>query len=203
MNLLSKNKKNFINNFNTCNKNEFVKKSNFRFSENSNNNSNSDNLLNDNSNSGLKEDNPEEIKFNINIKKKENFRILQDYFYEGQVDATKVLPKSNREEMNLLNIPEYRELYKNFSVVINDQQLNELDEIKHDVLENDKKYKYGLMAKNEMNFNEIIVFNQEEAIPKTATESLFELLNMDKDSSYEGLVLKFRNEFQHGKLNLK
>jgi len=145
------------------------------------------------------QDEPENYNFNVNIKKKENFRILQDYFYEGNIDGSKVLPKKNQEEGNLLNIPEYRELYKNFSVVIREDQYHEIDEIKHDVIENDKKYKYGLMAKNEMPFKEMVVFNQEEAIEKTATENLFELLGMDKESSYESMVLKFRTEFQHGK----
>ena len=49
-----------------------------------------------------------------------------------------------------------------------------------------------------MPFKEIIPYNQEEAIPNTSTENLFELLNLDKDSSYESMVLKFRTEFQHG-----
>lgn len=83
-------------------------------------------------------------------------------------------------------------------MVIREDQYPEIDNIKHDVVENDKKFKYGLMAKNEMPFKEMVLFNQEEAVDKTATESLFELLDMDKESSYESMVLKFRTQFQHG-----
>jgi len=139
--------------------------------------------------------------YNVYLNKKENFRILEDYFYEGNIDKSKILPRKNQEEINLLNIPEYRELYKNFSLVIREDQFHEIEDIKHNVVENDKKYKYGLLAKNEMPFKEMVVFNQEESIPKTATENLFEILGMDKDSSYESMVLKFRNEFQNGNFN--
>lgn len=137
--------------------------------------------------------------YKINIDKKENFRILQDYFYENNIDRSKVLPRKNEQEASLLDIPEYRELYKNFSLVIREDQLNELDNIQHDVTVSDKHYKYGLTSKNEIPFKELVVFNQEEAAPKTPTESLFEILELDKESSYESLVLKFRTQYQHGK----
>lgn len=177
-----------------------IKQTKFSFSE-------LKNEMNENNSSEKKDNNlledEKEIQdvpqnYNVNIKKKENLRILKDYFYEGNIDRTKVLPKKNQEEINLLNIPEYRELYKNFSLVIREDQYHEIDNIKHDVVENDKRYKYGLMAKNEMPFQEIVVFNKEDEVEKTATENLFEILGMDKESSYESMVLKFRTEYQHG-----
>ncbi len=191
-----------------------LKKSNFFFSEKEKHKNNNFNNNNDiaaasseiktEKNNNLLED-EKEIKdepenYSVNIKKKENFRILQDYFYEGNIDKSNVLPsKRNQDEVNLLNIPEYRELYKNFSLVIREDQYHEIDNIKHDVVENDKKFKYGLMVRNEMPFKEMVLYNQEEAVEKTATESLFELLEMDNESSYESMVLKFRTHFQHGK----
>lgn len=92
-------------------------------------------------------------------------------------------------------------MYKNFSLIIKDDQIDELDNIDHNVTVKEKYLKYGLSAKNEMPFKEIIPYNPEEAIPNTSTENLFELLNLDKDSSYESMVLKFRTEFQHGIYN--
>jgi len=144
----------------------------------------------------------QEENYKINLKKNNSF--FNDYFYENSIDKSSILPNSNKKEASLLDIPEYRELYKTFSVVLRDENLNELDNIKHDVKENDKYYKYGLIAKNEMPFKELIVvdqMNEENAnLTNTPNQNIFKLLELDKDSSYESLVLKFRNEFQNGKL---
>lgn len=111
------------------------------------------------------------------------------------------MPKSNQKEANLLDIPEYRELYKNFSVTLHDEQLNELDDIKHDIKEDDRYYKYGLTAKNEVPFRDLILVEDKDkdGLMNTPNQNIFELLDLDKDSSYESLVLKFRGEFQHGR----
>lgn len=152
-------------------------------------------------NSKNTEKQPEEENYKINLNNENNnIRIFQDYFYENSIDKSRVLPKSDQKEASLLDIPEYRELYKNFSVVLRDEQLNELDNIKHDIKENEKFYKYGLTAKNEIPFKELVIVDQEkENLSNTANQNIFELLDLDKDSSYESLVLKFRNEYQHGK----
>jgi hypothetical protein len=53
-----------------------------------------------------------------------------------------------------------------------------------------------------MPFKELIVSGEQkenENLTNTPNQNIFTLLNLDKDSSYESLVLKFRNEFQHGK----
>lgn len=145
---------------------------------------------------------PQEENYKINLNQDSNdLRIFQDYFYENQVDKSRVLPKSDQKEASLLDIPEYRELYKNFSVTLQNEQLDELDNIKHDVKENDRYYKYGLTAKNEVPFRELVLADQdkEENLTNTPNQNIFALLDLDKDSSYESLVLKFRNEYQHGK----
>jgi hypothetical protein len=156
-----------------------------------------------NNNQNIFEDsNSENYKININNENNNNnIRIFKDYFYENSIDKTRILPKSDQKEASLLDIPEYRELYKKFSVVLQNEQLSELDNIKHDVKENDRYYKYGLSVKNEMPFKELIVSmdqKENENLSNTPNQNLFVLLDLDKDSSYESLVLKFRNEFQHG-----
>jgi hypothetical protein len=93
----------------------------------------------------------------------------------------------------------YREFYKNFSLYVADDMSQELDTIIHNEEKNGKFYKYGLPAKNELPFNQLVPKEDiEEPLPTTATESLFQLLGLDSDSSYESLILKIQSEFNHG-----
>jgi hypothetical protein len=105
-------------------------------------------------------------------------------------------------EQPLIDNEAYRELYRNFSVYIGEQSSKELDIIVHNEERNGKLHKYGLPAKNELPFTELIPQEEADELPKTSTESLFELLELDKDSSYESLILKFQGEFNHGKNNV-
>jgi hypothetical protein len=131
--------------------------------------------------------------------------VNDDFSYQKNISNDKVIKLSNRKEINkedparpLIENESYRELYKNFSVVANEQTLAEIDEILHNKTHEGKEYKYGLPAKNEISFNELMIKPEEETIPKTSTENLFELLELDKLSSYESLLLKFKETFNHG-----
>jgi hypothetical protein len=110
-----------------------------------------------------------------------------------------------QDEINLTNssLPlieneAYRELYRNFSLYVNENLINELDTIPHNEKVDGKEYKYGLLTKNELPFTDLIPKEEVEVIPKTSTENLFELLELDKDSSYESLLIKFQQTFSHG-----
>jgi hypothetical protein len=72
--------------------------------------------------------------------------------------------------------------------------MKELDEIPHNVKVGNIEYKYGIPAKN-LPFTEIIPKMEEPAIPNTITENVFELLGLDKNSSYESMLLKSQEEF--------
>jgi hypothetical protein len=63
---------------------------------------------------------------------------------------------------------------------------------------NNKEYKYGLPTKNETLFSELVPVEEEPKLPNTSTENLFNLLSLDKESSYESMILKFKEEFNHG-----
>lgn len=94
-------------------------------------------------------------------------------------------------------------MYKPFSLTLQESALEEFDNILHNETLNGKEYKYGLNSKNDTSFNELVVVKStegEEAIEKTANENLWELLNLDKESSYESLILKFSEEYNHGKI---
>jgi hypothetical protein len=93
----------------------------------------------------------------------------------------------------------YRELYKNFSLTVTEEMLRELEEIPHNEKINEKEYKYGLTTKNEIPFSELVPLTEEPVIPNTSTENLFTLLDLNKDSSYESLILKLNEEFNNGK----
>jgi len=73
--------------------------------------------------------------------------------------------------------------------------MNDLDNIKHDIIEGNIEYKYGVPSKNVLPFTDLIPAPEQPILPKTATENLYELLEMDKDSSYESLVLRYHQEF--------
>jgi len=156
-------------------------------------------------------------KFNFSEKNKKFNSIPnspdENFFYEkSQISEAQNLISVNKKESKLkskLSIQEpteqplveneaYRELYKNFSLYIGEHNSRELDEIKHNQEENGKLYKYGLPAKNELAFTELIPAPEEPELPKTSTENLFDLLELDKESSYESLILKIQSEYNHG-----
>jgi hypothetical protein len=76
--------------------------------------------------------------------------------------------------------------------------INDLDDIPHNKLINSKEYKYGLPIKNETPFSELVPLAEEPKFPNTSTENLFDLLSLDKESSYESMILKFKEEYNHG-----
>ncbi len=132
---------------------------------------------------------------NINIEK-ENSNII------SIAKDSKFIEKMRMEETAekpFIDNEAYRELYKNFSLFIGEETSKELDTIIHNEEVNGKKYKYGLLAKNELPFTELIPKDEVEEIPKTSTENLFDLLDLDKESSYESMILKIQQEFNHGK----
>lgn len=128
----------------------------------------------------------------------------EDFSYAVKLDKQVQLKErkfTNNENAfkPLIDDENYRELYKNFSLTITNETIKELDEVVHNEVLEGREYKYGLPRKNELSFNELIIKPEtEETFPKTATEGLFDLLELDKDSSYESLLLKFKNTFNNG-----
>jgi hypothetical protein len=108
------------------------------------------------------------------------------------------LPKKKKADTPLIENEAYRELYKTFSLTVTEEMLNELDDIPHNQSIGEKEYKYGLTIKNELPFSQLVLLPQEPVLPNTANENLFDLLNLDKESSYESLVLKYKEEFNNG-----
>jgi hypothetical protein len=92
----------------------------------------------------------------------------------------------------------YKEIYKNYSLTIMEDEMNELDNLRHNVIENNIEYKYGVAVKNTLPFSALIPAKDVYELPKTATENLFDLLEIDKDSSYESLILKYHQEYNTG-----
>lgn len=117
---------------------------------------------------------------------------------EKNKNAMSKLKLSEDNSQPLIENEAYRELYKSFSVIVTDDLLKSLDEIKHNQKENDIEYRYGLPVKNNTPFTALVPKTEEEELPKTGTENIFSLLDLDKDSSYESLLLKFQMEFNHG-----
>lgn len=90
---------------------------------------------------------------------------------------------------------------KNYSLKI--VNTSEIDEIHHDEEIKGTYYKYGLPLKNEIYkphqayLQELKQNEKEQAL--TATENMMELFELNKDSSYESLVLKYNQNFNNGK----
>lgn len=125
----------------------------------------------------------------------------KEFTYYKNIDEKNLLTvdgKSNKPAVSLLDNEAYRELYKSFSLTVNDVMINDLDNIPHNKLINNKEYKYGLPTKNEIPFSELVPIEEEPKLPNTGTENLFNLLELDKESSYESLLLKFKDEYNHG-----
>jgi len=79
-----------------------------------------------------------------------------------------------------------------------EDDIKDLDNIKHDIIEGNIEYKYGIPSKNIIPFTELMPIEDKPELPKTATENLYDALEIDKDSSYESLVLKYHQEFNTG-----
>ncbi len=110
--------------------------------------------------------------------------------------------KMNLEEESsqpLIENEAYRELYRNFSLYTNEEESKSLDIIYHNEEINGKEYKYGLLAKNQLPFTDLIPHEEEDELPKTPNENLNSLLEIDKETSFESLLLKIQLEYNHGK----
>ena len=145
------------------------------------NNKNSDMYFYENANVGGTEDQ----KNLINLKK------------DSKIKSKMVI--NEHGERPLIENETYRELYKNFSLYVGEEMSKELDTIAHNQEQNGKVFKYGLPAKNELPFTELVTLEEKVDLPSTSTENIFSLLALDKDSSYESLIIKFQSEFNHGK----
>jgi hypothetical protein len=126
----------------------------------------------------------------------------KEFTYYKNIDEKNLLTVANKKNnpVSLLDNQDYRELYKSFSLTVNEVLQNDLDDIPHNKLINNKEYKYGLPTKNEILFSELVPIQEEPKIPNTSTENLFDILNLDKESSYESLILKIKEEYNHGKV---
>jgi hypothetical protein len=148
----------------------------------------------------------------LNVDRKNNQTMNDNFFYDKEnIDNTSShiisieknknmvskLKLNEDSSMPLVENEEYRELYRNFSLIVSEDLMKSLDDIKHNQKDNDVEYKYGLPSKNNTIFTALIP-KEEEEYPKTSTENLFSRLQLDKDSSYESLLLKFQIEFNHG-----
>lgn len=137
----------------------------------------------------------------INKNSKENNLFMENSSNSQQIIEKNVNSSEDKEEFipNVEN-ETYRELYKDFSFFVIEDNMKELDDIPHNKLIDGREYKYGLTSKNELIFTDLIPKLEEDIIPNTMTENLFELLELDKESSYESLLIKFQNNFNHGKI---
>lgn len=152
----------------------------------------------------------ENIKNNNNTKEEEKFfydKNLENAFNANKMISVKIDPKMKSKlslneptDQPLIENEAYRELYRNFSLYIGEENSKELDTIVHNEEKNGKLHKYGLPIKNELPFTELIPQEEVNEQPKTSTENLFDLLELDKESSYESLILKFKGELNHGKI---
>lgn len=130
----------------------------------------------------------------------------RDIFQEVDQDEKSLINRSHYEEIRefqaskpLVENEMYRELYKNFSLTVTEELARELDTVAHNEKIGDKEYKYGLPVKNETQFKDLIVRDEEtEELPKTENEKLWELLDLNDESSYESLVLKVQDQFNNG-----
>jgi hypothetical protein len=129
----------------------------------------------------------------------------KEFTYYKNIDEKNLLnvAKNSNGSSSLLDNEAYRELYKSFSLTVNETMINDLDDIPHNKLINSKEYKYGLPSKNETPFSELVPVAEEPKFPNTSTENLFELLSLDKESSYESMLLKFKEEYSHGNSIIK
>jgi hypothetical protein len=110
------------------------------------------------------------------------------------------LPKKKKPtNAPMIQNEQYREIYKAFSLTVTEEMLKELDDIPHNESINDKEYRYGLSVKNEILFTGLVPLPEEPTLPNTGTENLFNLLSLDKESSYESMLLKFKDEFNTGR----
>jgi len=149
----------------------------------------------------------------LNVDRRNNQTINDNFFYDKENIANTSSPiisiEKNKNMVSKLKLnedssqplienEEYRELYRNFSLIVSEDLMKSLDDIKHNQKENDIEYKYGLPSKNNTIFTALIPKEEEDEFPKTCTENLFSRLQLDKESSYESLLLKFQIEFNHG-----
>ena len=93
------------------------------------------------------------------------------------------------------------ELLKFYSTKIIDPSI--LDDIPHDVNIEGQDYKYGLPVKNQIfRVNSNIIEKERSANSYlSSTENLMYLLELDKDSSYESLVLKY-NDYYNNEIDM-
>lgn len=95
-------------------------------------------------------------------------------------------------------VPEY---FKNYSLTIVDSK--EIDDILHNTEKKGTYYKYGLPSTNQLYkpHEEYLMElkEQEKDQPLTSTENMMKFFDLDKNSSYEALVLKYNNSFNNGK----
>jgi hypothetical protein len=137
--------------------------------------------------------------FKFNEEKTNNFTFNQNLTSNSkEINIKDNILKTSTKNEPLISNDAYRELYKTFSLIIKPDQLDEIDKILHGERINEREYKYGLPAKNDVTYNELIPINKDEQIPNTPTENLYSLLDLNGESSYESLILKFKEEYNSG-----
>jgi hypothetical protein len=135
-------------------------------------------------------DNDKELNYDIkNIEKIGN---------KSKKDLQPAFTITNPNDINNKYIPD---AVKNYSLKIVDT--SEIDEIHHDEEVKGVYYKYGLPVKNEIYKPHQAYLQElkekEKAQALTATENIMELFDLNKDSSYESLVIKYNQTFNNGK----
>jgi hypothetical protein len=141
------------------------------------------------------------------LNEEDPFYAYESNINDGSLVKVQTKNKNKNEKINIkansqpfVEKEEYRELYKNFSLIMTKEHMKEFDDIKHNENYKEKEYKYGLPSKNELQFTELISLDKEQvksSVPKTDTETLYDILDMDKDSAFESLILKHQEEFNH------
>ena len=121
-----------------------------------------------------------------------NFFSTKNEFDYPENSKSITLTKSSEESP--YTDEQVKDMYRNYSCILHQDVLKDLDLIPHNMKINNVEYKYGIQAKN-LPFTQIVIKSAEPLLPNTSTENLFEILNLDKDSSYESLILKYQQEF--------
>lgn len=96
------------------------------------------------------------------------------------------------------NLPEYIKVYSMKMI-----DTKNLDFIPHNETINNEYYKYGLPVNNKQlqSYNSFLT-EKEKDINETPMMNIINNFDLDKDSSYESLVLKYDEMYKNGKFNV-
>lgn len=131
----------------------------------------------------------------LNLKEVSNTQEIREIKNINKIGLSKVeesiVPVSDDK-----NLPEY---FKTYSMKMLDTK--SLDFIPHNQMINNELYKYGLpVANKQIQTNDSFLAEKDKNKIETPMMNTMNYFELDKDSSYESLVLKYDEMFKNGKL---